>query len=512
MSTTVRTRYAPSPTGFQHIGGIRTALFCYLYTRKMNGQMLLRIEDTDGSRFVPGAEEYIVESLAWCGIDLDEGPHIGGDYGPYRQSERKAIYQKYVQQLIDAGYAYYAFDTSEELTAMRERLQAAGGSSRMYDAASRMDMRNSLSLPADEVKQLLDSGAPYVVRIKVPIDEDVKMYDEVRGEVVINTKQVDDKVLLKTDGMPTYHMAVVVDDHLMKISHVFRGEEWLPSYPIHVLLYRFLGWEQPKFIHAPLILKPDGKGKLSKRAADKLGFSVFPLAWKHPIKDESSSGFREDGFFADAFINMLVFMGWNPGTTQEIFTRPELIEAFSLDRMQKGGAKFNFEKAQWFNQQYLQAKTDEELADLVLAAAPDAHKDADKTLVTKAVGLMKERMTFVKDFWENALFFFGEPASYDAKVVRKKWKEERIPLFKDLENRLGKLEEFSGEKVEKTVKDFIGETELGFGDVLQVFRVMLAGTMSGPSIFEMASILGREEVVCRMQSAAQAFDAMKAEA
>ena len=512
MSTTVRTRYAPSPTGFQHIGGIRTALFCYLFTKKMGGKMVLRIEDTDRSRYVEGAEQYIIDALNWCGIEVDEGVHVGGGYGPYRQSDRKALYQENVQKLLDKGEAYYAFDTPEELDALREELEKSKAASRQYGVSTRMRMKNSLTLSAAETQALLDEGVPYVVRIKIPEDEIITIHDVVHGAVQVESNLLDDKILMKGDGMPTYHLANVVDDHYMKITHVIRGDEWLPSTPLHAVLYKAFGWQDtmPKFAHLPLILKPTGKGKLSKRAADQLGFSVFPLAWQHPTTDESSSGFAEDGFLPEAFINMLAFLGWNPGNEQEIFSMQELIDIFSLDRIQKAGAKFNFDKAKWFNEQHLRAKTDAALAILVQSVAPEKYADVDAEVLQKAVVMMRDRLTFAKDFWDNAVYFFEKPADYDAKVVRKKWKAERKPLFAILRNRLEMLEEFGAAEIEKTVKEFIEETKLGFGNVLQIFRVMLAGTMAGPDIFEMAAILGQTEVVDRMNVAAEKMDEMTA--
>lgn len=512
MSRKVRTRYAPSPTGFQHIGGIRTALFCYLFTKKMNGDFILRIEDTDRTRFVQGAEEYIVQSLAWCGITCAEGIHVGGEYGPYRQSERKDIYKKYVDQLLASGHAYYAFDTPEELAEMRENLKKQGSKTPQYNAITRQYMKNSLVLSEDEVQKRLEAGEPHVVRLKVPRKEDVKIHDLVRGWVIVNSSQIDDKVLMKGDGMPTYHLANVVDDHLMEISHVVRGEEWLPSTPLHVLLYKAFGWEDtmPQFAHLPLILKPTGKGKLSKRDGDKLGFPVFPLAWQHPLKDESSSGFREIGFFPEAFVNMLAFLGWNPGTSQEVFSMEELIQAFSIERISKSGAKFDFTKAKWFNQQYLKAKPDAEIATAVLAQAPEAYKNVDTAFLTKACGLLKERMTFISDFWTEGSYFFSVPTTYEAKVVRKKWKMERVPLFEQLKDALLALTNFTTENVEATVKAFVQESGLGFGNVLQPFRVMLAGTVAGPPIFEVAALLGQKEVISRMTIAMKAFEEMKA--
>jgi len=510
MSQKVRTRYAPSPTGFQHIGGIRTALYCYLFTRKVGGSFILRIEDTDRNRYVPGAEEYIVESLKWCGIECDEGSHVGGDYGPYRQSERKATYNVYAQQMLESGHAYYAFDTPEELTAKRKEYEAQKQVFK-YGPDTRMGMRNSISLGKTETEALLVANTPWVIRLKVPTGEEVVVEDLVRGTVRVNSNEVDDKILLKGDGMPTYHLANVVDDHLMEITHVIRGEEWLPSTPLHVLLYRALGWEDtmPQFTHLPLILKPTGKGKLSKRDGDKMGFPVFPLAFQHPSKDESSTGYREMGFFPEAFVNLLAFLGWNPGTTQEIFSMDELIEAFSIDRIGKSGARFDWTKAQWFNQQYIKSAAGSTLAEAAMKVVPEAYQHVDQDFLAAACDLMKERMTFIKDIWESGYFFFESPKTFDAKVVRTKWKPERVPLFHQLKNQFAALEDFSAANIEATIKAFMAEHGLGFGDVLQVFRVMLAGTKSGPSIFDMAALLGKTKVLKRMEESAAKFDEMK---
>ena len=497
----VRTRFAPSPTGFLHIGGVRTALYCYLFTRKRGGDFLLRIEDTDRTRYVPGAEEYFVEALEWCGINCDEGVHVGGDYGPYRQSDRKHLYRKYADELVEKDHAYYAFDTSEELDEMRKRLEASGSHVRQYNAQTRGSMKNSLNLPAEEVQRLIDEGFPYVIRAKIPQNEEIIVHDVIRGEVKVNSNELDDKILFKADGMPTYHLANVVDDHLMEITHVIRGEEWLPSTPLHVVLYRFFGWEDtmPVFAHLPLILKPTGKGKLSKRDGDKLGFPVFPLAYEHPNKEETSSGFREEGFLPEAFVNLMVFMGWNPGTEQEVFSMDELIEAFSLDRVSKSGARFNYEKAKWFNEEYIKAMSNEDLATKVQAIAPDKFKNTNPDWLAKACGLLKERITFLGDFWQQGAFFFAPPEEYDAKTVRKRYKPESVPMFEDLKSRLAALECFEAAEIEKTIKGFIAEKELSFSAVLPVFRVMLSGVPGGPPLFDICEMLGQDEVVGRME-------------
>ena len=418
----VRVRFAPSPTGALHIGGVRTALYNFLLARKMNGTMILRIEDTDQNRFVPGAEEYIQKSLEWVGINIDEGVGVGGPHAPYRQSERKDIYKQYAQQLIDSGAAYYAFDTEEELEAMRERLKAAGVAIQQYNSITRMEMRNSLTLSPGEVQDLMNAGTPYVIRLKVPRKEEVRLNDLIRGWVMVHSSQIDDKVLMKSDGMPTYHLANVVDDYLMKISHVIRGEEWLPSAPLHVLLYKYLGWEKemPQFAHLPLLLKPDGNGKLSKRDADRLGFPIFPLTWKDPESGEVAIGYKEAGYLPDAFINFIAFLGWNPGTTQEIFSIEELVREFSLERINKAGAKFDIVKAQWFNQHYLRQKATDELAKFLLDSIASENISCDADRARKIVEVMRERVTFPKDFWEQGRYFFFAPTAYDQAVVAKK--------------------------------------------------------------------------------------------
>ena len=434
----VRVRFAPSPTGPLHIGGVRTALYNYLFAKNKGGKMILRIEDTDQARFVEGAEQYIIESLKWCGIEFDESVVAGGDFGPYKQSERKELYLPYAEQLVKDGFAYYAFDTTEELTAMRERMKAAGVPSPQYNAVTRTTMQNSLALSEDEVKIRMDAGETYVIRIKMPRNEEVKLNDIIRGWVVVNTNNMDDKVIFKSDGMPTYHLANIVDDYMMKISHVIRGEEWLPSAPLHVLLYRYLGWEDamPQFAHLPLILKPDGNGKLSKRDGDRLGFPVFPTEWMNPETKEISSGYRESGYISEAFINMLSFLGWNPGTTQEIFSMEGLIEAFSLERVGKAGAKFDFDKTRWFNQQYLRSKSKEELAQDLQIILKENGVEAEDNFVETVCEQLKERATFVKDMWEEGKYYFAAPTSYDEKTIRKKWKEDTPKYVSELKDKL----------------------------------------------------------------------------
>ena len=499
----VRVRFAPSPTGPLHIGGVRTALYNYLFARNKGGKMILRIEDTDQARFVEGAEEYLIKSLKWCGIELDESVVDGGDYGPYKQSERKAIYQPYAEQLVKDGFAYYAFDTTEELTAMRERMQAAGIPSPQYNAITRTTMQNSLALSEDEVNKRMESGDPYVIRIKVPRNEDVKLNDIIRGWVVVNTNNMDDKVLFKSDGMPTYHLANVVDDYLMKISHVIRGEEWLPSAPTHVLLYKYLGWEDkmPEFAHLPLILKPDGNGKLSKRDGDRLGFPVFPIEWINPETGDISSGYKESGYITGAFINMLAFLGWNPGTTQEIFSMQELIEAFSLERVGKAGAKFDFDKTKWFNQQYLRAKSKEELAQELQLILKENGVVAEDNFVATVCEQLKERATFVKDMWEEGKYYFSAPTTYDEKTVQAKWQEDTSKHLAELKSRLEEVYDFKSENIEKAFKLYLEENELGMSKLLPAFRLSLTGLGMGPSLFNIAALIGKEETISRIATA-----------
>ena len=499
----VRVRFAPSPTGPLHIGGVRTALYNYLFAKNKGGKMILRIEDTDQARFVEGAEKYIIDSLKWCGIEFDESVIVGGDFGPYKQSERKEMYLPYAEQLVKDGFAYYAFDTSEELTAMRERMKEAGVPSPQYNAVTRTTMQNSLALSEDEVNKRMQDGDSYVIRIKMPRNEEVKLNDIIRGWVVVNTNNMDDKVIFKSDGMPTYHLANVVDDYTMKISHVIRGEEWLPSAPLHVLLYRYLGWEDkiPEFAHLPLILKPDGNGKLSKRDGDRLGFPVFPTQWTNPETGDVSSGYRESGYISDAFINMLSFLGWNPGTTQEIFSMEGLIEAFSLERVGKAGAKFDFDKTRWFNQQYLRAKTKEELSQDLQVILKENGVEAEDDFVATVCEQLKERATFIKDMWEEGKYYFSAPKSYDEKTIRKKWTEDTPKYMTELKYRIEEISDFNSENIEKEFKSYLEENELGMGKLLPAFRVSLTGLGMGPSLFDIASLLGKEETIKRMETA-----------
>jgi glutamyl-tRNA synthetase len=498
----VRVRFAPSPTGPLHIGGVRTALFNYLFAKKHNGVFILRIEDTDQTRFVQGAEEYIIESLKWCGIKIDEGIEEGGPYGPYRQSDRKELYKEFSQRLIDSGNAYYAFDTPEELEEMREQLKEEKSSIQQYNAVTRSDMKNSLTLSEEETKEIIKSGYPYVVRFKMPENQNVVVEDIVRGTVMVNTNQLDDKVLFKSDGMPTYHLANVVDDHLMKISHVIRGEEWLPSLPLHVLLYRAFGWEEtmPQFAHLPLLLKPSGQGKLSKRDGDALGFPVFPLQWTDPSTGEISRGYREDGYFSDSFINMLAFLGWNPGTEEEIMSLNEMSFSFDLNKVHKAGAKFDPEKAKWFNHKYLVKKTPAKLANLFQEILKNKNINVSDEYVIKIVCLIKDRANFVTDFWDQSYFFFQAPEKYDQEVIKKRWKEETPKLLSELKKQLEKVEEFDLASLEKVAHDFVEKKGIGLGQLMNPLRLTLVGAGIGPGVLEIAELIGKEETIKRIKA------------
>ena len=505
MEREVRVRFAPSPTGPLHIGGVRTALYNYLFAKKTGGKMLLRIEDTDQNRFVPGAEDYIFEALEWCGIKLDESPQHGGPHAPYRQSERKPMYMDYALQLIEAGHAYYAFDTAEELDAMRDRLKAAKVATPQYNSITRNTMRNSLTLPEDEVKQLLASGTPYVIRLKVPRKEEIRLKDLIRGWVMVHSSAIDDKVLMKSDGMPTYHLANIVDDHLMDITHVIRGEEWLPSAPLHVLLYRYLGWEatMPEFAHLPLLLKPDGNGKLSKRDGDKLGFPVFPLQWTDPFTGEKSSGYREGGYLPDAFVNFLAFLGWNPGTQQELFTMDELAEAFSIERIGKSGTRFDINKARWFNEQYLRAKPDAELAQYLLQALTEHNITCSEEKAIKIASVMKERVTFPQDFWREAAYFFIAPDTYDEKVAAKKWNTSAVAVFEDFRNQLTTVPDFTADNIKALLLQILEARGMKIGQVMQALRLALTGLEAGPDLMAIIEIIGPEETANRIDAAVQ---------
>ncbi len=499
----VRVRFAPSPTGPLHIGGVRTALYNYLFAKKHRGSMILRIEDTDRNRFVEGAEDYIIDALTWCGIKFDEGIHQGGNYGPYRQSDRKDIYLEYVEKLVAAGKAYYAFDTPEELEGMRAAMKEKGINTPQYDAATRVNMKNSLTLPAEEVERLKAEGAPSVVRFKMPENKEVIAKDIIRGEIRVNTSTLDDKVLMKTDGMPTYHLANIVDDHLMEITHVIRGEEWLPSLPLHYLLYEAFEWDTPEFAHLPLLLKPEGKGKLSKRDGDRMGFPVFPTQWQDPESGQVSRGYREDGYLPEAFINIMALLGWNPGTEQELFGMQELIEAFRLDKVQKGGARFDPEKARWFNHQYLQMKDNAELASEYINILQKHGHSADAQMAGRIVSMVKERANFTHELWDQSWFLFEAPQDYDQKTMKKKWKQDTPELLSGLREVLAETDVFSVENLKEVTHDYISKKEVGFGKVMVPLRISLVGKAAGPDLMEMMEILGKEEVISRIDTVLQ---------
>ena len=503
MEQEVRVRFAPSPTGPLHIGGVRTALYNFLFARKMGGKMILRIEDTDQTRFVPGAEEYIQEALAWCGIELDESPWTGGPYGPYRQSERKPDYMQYALRLIEEGKAYYAFDTPEELDAMRERLKAARVATPQYNAITRMQMKNSLTLQEDEVKARLESSEPYVIRIKIPRKEEIRLNDMIRGWVMVHSATLDDKVLMKSDGMPTYHLANIVDDHLMKITHVIRGEEWLPSAPLHVLLYEYFGWKDsmPKFAHLPLLLKPDGNGKLSKRDAEMHGFPVFPLAWVDPATNGEVSGFREEGYLSDAFVNFLAFLGWSPGTNEEMFTLDELIQTFSIEKIGKAGTKFDIDKAKWYNQQYLRKRSDEELGQMLFDQLKQNGVDTTMEKATRVAVEIKERAIFPKDLWKEGAVFFIRPVTYDEKVAEKKWNEEAISIISQYKDALAQAETIDAESAKSILNEVLEKNNVKIGRVMQAVRLALTGVGSGPDLMNIIEIIGKKETVARLEQA-----------
>jgi len=495
----IRVRFAPSPTGPLHIGGVRTALFNYLFARKNGGTFILRIEDTDQLRYVPGAEDYIIESLKWCGINIDEGMSAGGPFEPYRQSERSGMYKQYADQLVKDGFAYIAFDTPDELEDYRREYEAQN-SIFVYNGHIRESLKNSLTMQAAEVQNLLAKGTPSVVRFRIPVNQEVVFNDIVRGEVKVNTSTLDDKVLIKADGMPTYHLANVVDDHLMKISHVIRGEEWLPSTPLHVLLYRAFGWqnEMPSFAHMPLTLKPDGKGKLSKRDGDRLGFPVFPLQWTNPETGEVSSGFRESGYLPEAFINILALLGWNPGTEQELFTMDELIKEFSLERIIKSGSKYDPEKARWFNHQYILQKSDSELTQWFEGDLKKRELDFPRDYITRVVSVIKERVILLTDFWKESWFFFHRPEKYDEAVARKVWKEETTGIIIDIRVILDKVQEFTHNNIETSIRAYVEEKKTGFGQVMNPLRLALIGSNQGPGLTTVMEILGKDEVKRRI--------------
>ena len=501
MSQEVRVRFAPSPTGPLHIGGVRTALYNYLFARRHGGKMILRIEDTDSQRFVPGAEEYIIESLKWCGIEIDEGVGVGGPHAPYRQSERRDIYLKYAKQLIDAGWAYYAFDTPEELDTLRKEAEQAGKTF-AYNYEVREKLPTSLSLSAEEVEARIARGDQWVVRFKMPENEVVAMDDLIRGHVEVNTSTLDDKVLYKSaDALPTYHLANIVDDHLMVISHVIRGEEWLPSLPLHYLLYRAFGWEdtRPQFAHLPLLLKPTGGGKLSKRDGDKMGFPVFPLFWTSPTGD-TARGYREDGYLAEAFINMLALLGWNPGTEQEIFSMQELIDSFSLERVSKAGARFQPDKAKWFNAQYMHSLNASQLATIYQPILRAHGIEVSDELAGKAAEIMKERMTLTTDMWDLTSFFFVAPTEYEEKLAKKQWKGDNPSMLLKLKELLSTIEDFSKENTEAVVKPWIEANGYSVGQVMNTLRLALVGAGKGPGMYDVTEFIGREECIKRIDS------------
>ncbi len=499
----VRVRFAPSPTGALHIGGVRTALYNYLFAKKHGGDFIIRIEDTDQTRFVPGAEHYIIESLKWLGINANEGIGFGdGPHAPYRQSERKPMYRQYAMQLIESDHAYYAFDTPEELDAMRERLKASNVDAK-YDAITRSAMKNSLTLSEDEVKQRIEAGDPYVIRFKLPRKEEVKFHDEIRGWVNVNTGQMDDKVLYKSDGMPTYHLANVVDDYLMQTTHVIRGEEWLPSAPLHVLLYRALGWEEvmPKFAHLPLLLKPEGNGKLSKRDGDRLGFPVFPLEWKDPNTGETSSGYRESGYLPEAVVNLLALLGWNPGNNIELMTMDQMVELFSLERVSKHGAKFDQNKARWFNQQYIRHTDTAVLAEALKKEVTAKGLTFSDAYITRTCELIKEKITFMKDLWPMSDYFFIAPTAYDEAVIQKRWNSTSPLVLTDLIQLVEASSGFSAESFEAAYNQALTNQQVAGKDFLQLLRVCLSGIAGGPPIFEMAALFGKDETLKRLQQA-----------
>jgi glutamyl-tRNA synthetase len=490
----VRVRFAPSPTGPLHIGGIRTALYNYFFAKKNGGTFILRIEDTDQARFVDGAEEYIMESLKWCGIDVDEGINEGGKYAPYRQSDRKDMYRQYADILIEKGDAYYAFDTPDQLETMRKEAEKSGNTF-IYNASVRNTLVNSISIPEEELKSKLENGEPYVIRYKMPENKDIHFEDIIRGPIVVNTNTLDDKVLFKSDGMPTYHLANIVDDHLMEISHVIRGEEWLPSLPLHVMLYHSFGWKTPEFAHLPLLLKPDGKGKLSKRDGDRMGFPVFPLFWPY---GETAKGYREEGYYPEAFVNMLALLGWNAGTEQEIFTMDELINSFSIERVHKSGSRFDPEKAKWFNHIYLQKRTNTQIAIEYRDFLRARGFHVDIVELERLVRLVKERVSFVKDLWSETDFFFKPPETYDHEVIRKRWKEDSPAILNELRQVLEKIDDFSPSVTEAIVKKWIEDKGYNTGAVMNAFRLVIVGASRGPHIFDITGWIGKEETLKRI--------------
>ncbi|MGG5508228.1 MULTISPECIES: glutamate--tRNA ligase [unclassified Myroides] len=499
MANQVRVRFAPSPTGPLHIGGVRTALFNYLFAKQNDGVFYVRIEDTDQNRFVPGAEAYILEALEWLGISPDETIGKNEKFGPYRQSERKELYKQYADQLIKSGWAYYAFDTAEELDELRKKAEGAGETF-IYNHNNRSQLKTSLNLSKEEVDQLIATGEPYVIRFKTPVGETLYLNDIIRGDIKFDTSLLDDKVLFKSDGMPTYHLANIVDDHLMETSHVIRGEEWLPSLPLHELLYKAFGWEAPKFAHLPLILKPVGNGKLSKRDGDKLGFPVFPLDWQDPISGEKSSGYREKGFYPETVLNFLALLGWNDGTDQEIFSLEELVAKFDLGRVHKAGAKFDPEKNKWFNQHYLKLQNDADLAEDFQRILKEKGIQTEDHYVEQVVGLIKERATFVSDFFELSDFFFQAPVEYDSKAL-KNWKEDTAGIMEQVAEIIENVEAFHAVEIDKEVKDWINNQGIGMGKVMQPLRVCVVGALKGPDLFQIMALIGKDETLKRIKQA-----------
>lgn len=507
MSTRVRVRFAPSPTGPLHIGGVRTALFNYLFAKKHGGDFILRIEDTDQKRYVEGAEEYIIQALKWLNIPYDQGPdsdaEIQEKYGPFRQSERKELYKKYAEELLTSGWAYYAFDTTEQLDAERLKSESEGGKF-TYNWATRGTLQNSLALSEQEVQERINSGEPYVVRFKSPENQILELNDMIRGAITIDTNILDDKVLFKSDGMPTYHLANIVDDHLMEITHVIRGEEWLPSLALHVLLYRAFGWEAPEFAHLPLILKSVGKGKLSKRDGDKLGFPVFPLQWTDPVSGEISSGYREQGYYPEAVVNFLAFLGWNPGTEQELFSREELVQSFEIEKVQKAGARFDPDKTKWYNHQYLQKRSNEDLAKELhayIAQSTSHETNLEIGYLSQVVALLKERVNFVKELIVEGDFFLKAPEVFQEKAVKKQWKEQTATYMNQVADVIASVKDFDSQTIEETVKSWIAEQELSFGQVMPPLRLALVGAMKGPHVFDIIALIGKEQTLARIQYA-----------
>ena len=510
MNDKVRVRFAPSPTGPLHIGGVRTALYNYLFARQNGGTMILRIEDTDQTRFVPGAEQYIIEALTWLGIEFDEGVHVGGPYGPYRQSDRKPMYRQYAEQLLRDGYAYYAFDRPEALESKRKEYEAQKKTFQ-YDCTTRGSMENSLTLPADEVQRRLDAGEPYVVRFKFPENLDITVHDLIRGDVTMSSNLLDDKVLFKSDGMPTYHLANIVDDHTMAVSHVIRGEEWLPSAPLHVMLYKAFGWEStmPQFAHLPLLLKPEGNGKLSKRDGDRLGFPVFPLDWHDPKTGELSSGYREQGYLPEAVVNILALLGWNPGTEQEILSMDELIKLFSIEHISKSGAKFNVEKAKWFNHEYMQKLSDEAVAEMFQPQLKAHGIEAEHDYVVKVCGMMKERITFPSELWDTCCYFFKAPDSYDPAAIKKRWTPGMTTHMAKVIEILNTVL-FEYDAIHKALlDDYIVGNQLNMGQIMNSFRLAVVGKTVGPDMLTLVMTIGRDETISRVQRAIDTIGEMK---